>query len=269
MSFYDKQKEGLTLHTSQLLEKPGAVHAFTTRPGGVSRGIYESLNLAKGRGDDMDNVRENYRRVCAALGADMGKLVFTNQVHGDLVRRVTAADRGKGLDRPVDYEADGLMTNVPGLVLAVFAADCIPILLFDPVERVVAAVHAGWRGTALGIAARAVEGMATQYDCKGENILAAIGPGISQCCFETDADVPNAMTAAMGSAALPFIRDRGEGKFGVDLKGLNTLWLTRAGLREGHMDISPDCTMCRHEKYWSHRYTKGERGSQAALITLT
>ena len=268
MSFYDKQKEGLTLHTSELLEKAGAVHAFTTRHGGVSQGIYASLNLGKNRGDEEENVRENYRRVCAALGVDMGKLVFTGQVHGDLVRRVTAADAGKGLDRPVDYQVDGLMTNVPGLVLAVFTADCIPILLFDPVEKVVAAVHAGWRGTALGIAARAVEGMASQYGSQAENILAAIGPGISQCCFETHQDVPNAMTAALGSAALPFIRDRGDGKFAVDLKGLNTLWLTRAGLREGHMDISPDCTMCAHDKYWSHRYTQGERGSQAALISL-
>ena len=268
MSFYDKQVEGLTLHTSGLLEKAGAVHAFTTRPGGVSRGIYESLNLAKGRGDDMENVRENYRRGCGALGVDMGKLVFTNQVHGDLVRRVTPEDAGKGLDRPVDYEVDGLMTDVPGLTLAAFTADCIPILLFDPVKRVVAAVHAGWRGTALGIAARGVEGMVSQYGCRGEDILAAIGPGISRCCFETDEDVPNAMTAALGAAALPFIQDRGDGKFAVDLKGINALWLGQAGVLEEHIDISPDCTMCQHEKYWSHRYTKGERGSQAALIAL-
>ena len=268
MSFYDKEKEGLTLHTSTLLEKVGAVHAFTTRPGGVSQGIYASLNLGKNRGDDMAKVRENYRRVCGALGVDMDRLVFTGQVHGDLVRTVTAADAGKGLDRPVDYQVDGLMTNVPGLVLTVFTADCIPILLYDPAAKVVAAVHAGWRGTALGIASRAVEGMVSQYGCKGENILAAIGPGISQCCFETDQDVPNAMTAALGSAALPFIQDRGDGKFGVDLKGLNALWLRRSGLRVENIDISPDCTMCQPDKYWSHRYTKGERGSQAALISL-
>ena len=268
MSFYDRQKEGLTLHTSELLAGAGAVHAFTTRPGGASQGIYASLNLAKGRGDDMANVRENYRRVTTALGVDMDKLVFTNQVHGDVVRPVTAADAGKGLDRPVDYEADGLMTDVPGLTLVAFTADCIPILLFDPVAKVVAAVHAGWRGTALGIAARGVEGMAAQYGCRGENILAAVGPGISKCCFETDQDVPNAMTAALGAAALPFIADRGEGKFTVDLKGINTLWLKRAGVLEEHIDLSPDCTMCQHEKYWSHRYTKGERGSQAALIAL-
>lgn len=244
-------------------------HAFTTRLGGVSQGIYASLNLGRGRGDDPQNVRENYRRVCAALGVDMDRLVFSNQVHGDVVRAVTAADAGKGLDRPVDYEADGLMTDVPGLVLAAFTADCIPVLLCDPVGRAVAAVHAGWRGTALGIVARAVEGMVRQYGCREEHILAAIGPGISQCCFETDEDVPNAMTAALGAAALPFIQDRGEGKFTVDLKGINALWLRRSGVLEEHIDISPDCTLCRPEKYWSHRYTKGERGSQAALISLT
>ena len=243
-------------------------HGFTNRKGGVSQGIYESLNLGKNRGDDLENVRENYRRVCEPLGVDITKLVFSNQVHGDVVRPVTLADAGKGLDRPTDYEADGLVTNVPGLTLVVFGADCLPILLCDPVRRVVAAVHAGWRGTALGIAERAVERMVNGYGCKAQNILAAIGPGISKCCFETNGDVPDAMVEALGEAALPYITGEGGGKFHVDLKGINALRLRRVGVLSDNIDVSPDCTLCKPDKYWSHRYTKGQRGSQAALICL-
>lgn len=243
-------------------------HGFTTRLGGVSQGIYASLNLGKGRGDDLENVRENYRRVCDELEVDITKLVFSNQVHGDVVRRVTAADAGKGLDRPVDYEADGLVTNVSGLTLVVFGADCLPILLCDPIRKVIAAVHAGWRGTALGIVERAVEQMVNGYGCKARDILAAIGPGISKCCFETNRDVPDAMVEALGEEALPYITEDGGGKFHVDLKGLNALRLQRAGVCPLLIDVSPDCTLCKPDKYWSHRYTKGQRGSQAALISL-
>ena len=243
-------------------------HAFTTRLGGVSEGIYASLNLGKSRGDDRENVWENYRRVCEGLGVDIKRLVFSNQVHGDVVRPITMADAGKGLDCPVDYEADGLITDVPGLTLVVFGADCLTILLCDPVKRVAAAVHAGWRGTALGIVERTVEKMTRDYGCRPENILASLGPCISKCCFETDGDVPQAMTEALGEAALPYITEDGGGKYHVDLKGLNTLRLRHSGVLSTNIDTSPDCTLCKPEKYWSHRYTKGQRGSQAAFICL-
>ena len=260
--------EGVPLQMSPQMAERGIPHAFTTRLGGVSEGIFSSLNLGGSRGDDPAKVRENYRRVCAALGVDREKLVFSSQVHGDAVRPVTLADAGKGLDRPVDYDADGLITDAPGITLTVFGADCLTILLCDPVKRVIAAVHAGWRGTALGIAARAAEAMIRDYGCRGEDILAALGPCISMCCFETGEDVPQAMTAALGKAALPYIKEQGGGKYKVDLKGLNTLWLKESGILTTNIDISPDCTLCRPDKYWSHRHTKGERGSQAALISL-
>ena len=268
MELIDKTVNGLTFQVSLQMERSGVAHGFTTRTGGVSRGIFSSLNLGTNRGDDPALVRENYRRVCAALGVDVGKLAFSSQVHEDTVRCITAADLGKGLDKPVDYDADGLVTDVPGAVLTVFGADCLTVLLSDPVRRVVAAVHAGWRGTALGIVERAVEQMTGRYGCDSADILAAIGPGISNCCFETDEDVPNAMTAALGAAALPFLSGGAGGKFHVDLKGLNALRLERAGLSSAHVDCSPDCTFCRPDRYWSHRYTGGERGSQAALIAL-
>lgn len=246
----------------------GAVHGFSTRLGGASEGIYASLNLGLHRGDDPSHVRENFRRFCAALGADMDRLVFSRQVHGAAVRVCTAADAGIGLDREVPYEADALVTDVPGLPLAVFTADCIPILLFDPVRRAVGAVHAGWRGTALGIAPLAVETMCNCYGCAPSDIRAAIGPGISRCCFETHEDVPNAMTEAMGAAALPYITADTGGKFHVDLKGLNACRLEHAGLAPDHIAVSADCTACLSDRYWSHRITQGQRGSQAALIQL-
>lgn len=268
MELKDEKIHGIPFQISPGLERAGIPHGFTTRLGGVSEGIYSSLNLGNSRGDDPARVRENYRRVCKALGMDGDKLVFSSQVHGDLVRPVTLADAGKGLDRPVDYEADGLVTHVPGITLVVFGADCATILLSDPLRGVIAAVHAGWRGTALGIVARAVETMVGDYGCERENILAAIGPCISQCCFETGQEVPQAMTEALGEEAAPYFAAGGNGKSHVDLKGLNALWLNRCGILTTNIDISPDCTMCRPEKYWSHRYTKGERGSQGALISL-
>ena len=246
----------------------GVVHGFSTRLGGVSEGIFSSLNLGPNRGDDPARVRENFRRFCCAVGADPAAMVFAKQVHLDTVRPCTAADAGYGLDRNVDYEAAGLITDVPGLALVVFSADCLPILLHDPVRRVVAAVHAGWRGTALGIVERAVERMKEGYGCQASHIRCAIGPGISACCFETHADVPDAMTDALGQDALPYIQVMGEGKFKVDLKGINALRLRRAGVESEHIAISPDCTACRSDRYWSHRVTRGERGSQAALIAL-
>lgn len=268
MAFYDKKVNGLTLHVSTLLEELGVPHAFTTRYGGVSTEVFNSLNLGLGRGDDPERVRENYRRVCEALGIEMGKLVLSSQIHKDTVRRVTLDDVGKGLDRKIDYNADGLTTNVPGLTLTTFGADCLTILLYDPVKKAAANVHAGWRGTALGIIDRAVERMETEYGSRASNLVAAIGPGISRCCFETQWEVPEAMSAAIGEEASEFVVELGEGKYKVDLKGINALRLRRKGVLATKIDISPDCTMCAHEKYWSHRYTQGERGSQAALISL-
>ena len=269
MEFAEHNQQGLVYLTADGFTAAGGVaHGFSTRLGGVSQGIYASLNLGVNRGDDPAAVRENFSRFCAAVGAPADRTVFSAQVHGDVVRTVTTADVGKGIDRKVDYEADGLVTDIPGVTLTVFSADCLPILLYDPVRRVVAAIHAGWRGTALGIVTRAVEKMGAVYGCAPGDILAAIGPGISRCCFETHEDVPNAMTEAMGAAALKYIEVLPTGKFHVDLKGLNARRLEQAGLTPNHIAISEDCTACLPEKYWSHRGTRGERGSQAAMIAL-
>ena len=269
MNIMEHNKNGLVYLTADGFDAAGGVaHGFSTRLGGVSDGIYASLNLGMNRGDDPDKVAENYRRFCAAIGADPRRVVCASQVHGDVVRTVTTADLGVDLDQPEPWQADGLVTDIPGVVLTVFTADCLPILLYDPVRKVVGAVHAGWRGTALGIVTRAVERMVECYGCQRLDILAAIGPGISKCCFETHEDVPNAMTESLGASALHGIQVLPTGKFRVDLKALNVCRLKGAGLDEEHIAVSADCTACLPEKYWSHRYTHGQRGSQAAMISL-
>ena len=169
---------------------------------------------------------------------------------------------------PGVYEADGLITDEPGLCLTIFSADCIPVLLLDPVRRCAAAVHAGWRGTALGIAARAALRMREDYGCRPEHIRAAIGPGISPCCFLTRDDVPGALRDGLGSQAETCIRPAEDGRWHVDLKGANALWLRRAGLSPEHITLCPDCTACRTDRFWSHRVMGERRGSMAAIIQL-
>ena len=237
-------------------------HCFTTRHGGVSTGSQSSLNLAHGRGDSMENVEKNIHILAEALPFDPQKMVLTRQTHSDIVRVVTDADCNGLCHR--DYpECDALVTNTPGVSLMVFTADCTPLLFHDPVTGAVGAAHAGWRGTAQAIGAKTVEAMVRQFGCDPANIHTAIGPNIGQCHFETDADVPEAMITTFGDEAKEYIRQSGA-KYYLDLKQINALILRRAGVR--HIEISEDCTYCQNDRFWSHRYTKGERGSQGAII---
>ena len=240
----------------------GAPHAFTTRLGGVSQAQFSSLNLAMHRGDPSENVQKNYAVLAAALGFDLDALVLTRQIHSNIVRVVTRED-ARGLDHRVYPECDGVITCEPGTALGIFTADCTPILFHDPVTGAVGAAHAGWRGTAADIAGKTVRAMAQAFGCCPENICAAIGPNIGQCCFETDKDVPDALVAAFGSKARNCIRAQ-QDKCYVNLKEINALALRRAGVK--NIEISTACTMCEHDRFWSHRYTRGDRGSQGAII---
>lgn len=237
-------------------------HCFTTRHGGVSTGFRSSMNLAVSRGDSEENVRENLRILTSALGMEMDKLVLTRQIHSDIVRVVTESDCAGPFHR--DYpECDALVTNTPGVALLVFTADCTPLLLHDPVTGAVGAAHAGWRGTAKGIGARVVEAMVENFGSRPEDIRAAIGPNVGMCHFETDTDVPDAMIEAFGDEVNAYIEKKGQ-KYYLDLKAVNAMVLRRAGVR--HIEVSDACTMCQPDRFWSHRVTKGDRGSQGAII---
>ena len=262
--FTQHTDNSITYLRSQALE--GVAHGFSTRLGGVSPAPWDSLNLGVGRGDTMENVQENYRRFCAVLGMDDRRAVLSKQIHEDVVRHVTEADAGKGLYRDRDYSSvDGMVTDVPHLPLVVFSADCNVILLYDPVGRAIGACHAGWRGTALGIAKKTAQEMVRLFGCEARNIRAAIGPAIGQCCFETDEDVPAALREALGAEVEPYITWNGT-KYHIDLKAVNALWLRKAGVEK--IDICDHCTACRPDLYWSHRKMGNARGAQIAMIAL-
>ena len=267
--FSEKSFGGVPLMLSNgLADCEGVIHAFTTRAGGVSSGVYYSLNLGFNRGDDPDNVRENYNILTSALGLDAGRLVCSHQVHGDTVRVATAADCREDPASPINYDADALVTNEQGLAIMVFAADCIPILLYAGDTHAVGAAHAGWRGTVADIAGKTAMKMCSKYGGRPENIRAAIGAGIGLCCFETGAEVYEAAKMLELPKLDGLCREDGGGKYHVDLKGINRALLVRAGLREENIAVNPECTMCLCDKYWSHRATNGVRGIQGAVIAL-
>lgn len=266
MPFQTHEKQGLMWLTSEYLTQPGLVHGFSTRAGGVSAPPWDSLNLGPSRGDGMECLRENYRRFCAAIGTDAHHTVLSRQVHEDNVRLVTAEDAGKGLWRDRDYPSvDAMICNTPGIALTVFSADCGIILLYDPIHRAIGAVHAGWRGTVLGLVKKTAEEMHRHFSTEPQDLYCAIGAAIGPCCFETDDDVPSALRDALGEAAESYLERRGS-KWHVDLKGLNAHWLRSIGVQ--HIDICDHCTACMPQLYWSHRKMGQARGVQAAMIAL-
>lgn len=266
MPFESHEQNGLVWLTSPLLG--GVRHGFSTRKGGVSLPPWDSLNLRTGCGDAPGALQENYRRFCAVIGADAERVILAKQVHETTVRVVTAADAGKGLWRERDYTADALITIEKNLPLAVFSADCGILLLHDPVTGAVGGVHAGWRGCAGGIVKKAVREMSRVYGSEPTDIRAAVGPCIGLCCFETDSDVPQAMRAALGENAEPYLEARGA-KYHVDLAGLNRQWLLQAGVLPEHIDTCGICTACHPDLFWSHRKMGEARGVQGAVIVRT
>lgn len=261
--FIENNKDGLIYMSS---DKIGAFHAFTTRHGGVSEGIFASFNLGSNRGDRPEHVRENYRRLTELFGVGIDDCAVTNQVHKNDVRIVDKSDRHVCMGG-VPYEVDGLVTGEKGLPIICMTADCVPVLLWDEENHAIGAIHCGWRSSVTDILKNAIEAMGT-LGARAENIHAAIGPAIGRCCFETDDDVPDAVTKYLGGDVEGLFDRRDDGKTMVDLRAANARRLMQLGLKAENIDISDECTYCCHDKYWSHRYTKGQRGSQAAVIVL-
>lgn len=241
-------------------------HGFSTRLGGVSEGYVSSLNLrGTTGGDTRENVMTNYQRLSKALSMTEERRVLSHQVHRDDVYVVTEKDCGKGFYVPWDFEADALITKEKHLPLTVFSADCIIILLYDPEQKAVGAVHAGWRGTSLQILRKTVEEMGNHFGTRPEQLRAAIGPGICTDCFETMDDVHDAMLNSMGAEAEPFLHPFGS-KWKIDLKGLNRRQLELLGVK--NIAVCELCTACHPELFWSHRKMGDRRGVQCATISL-
>lgn len=264
MTFTEHNQNGVVWLTAPHIT---ARHAFTTRYGGVSEGIWSSLNLGENRGDVPEHVIENYRRVKEATGIPTDHMAFTRQVHGKVVRVATEADVHT-LMTPVPYDADGLVTNIPGLAITCFIADCVPLLLHDPVHQVIGAIHCGWRSTVQDIMAEAVKQMET-LGTDPADIRAAVGASIGACCFETGPEVPEAVYELLPDDHDGIVRpgDTPE-KFYVDLREAIQRRLVQLGVKPENILVSGECTMCQTEKYWSHRATDGKRGHQAAMIVI-
>ncbi len=263
MAFTENRQHGCVYMTS---DKISARHMFTTRIGGVSRGVFASWNLGINRGDDEAAVRENYRLAGEIMGCGENDFVVTRQVHGRLVHLARDTDRYTvGGDKRI--ECDGLVTDIKGLPIMIYIADCVPVLMHDPEAGVIAAVHCGWKSSVQDILGAAAEKMRS-LGAKPENIRAAIGASIGKCCFECGGDVPEAVEKYLGGDTEGLFEKKENGKVHVDLRGANARRLVQLGVPPENVDVSGECTMCLPEKYWSHRKTDGVRGSMAAAIML-
>lgn len=254
-----------------LLSATGVVrHGFSTRLGGVSEGCFSSLNLSFSRGDREEDVRENFRRIADSLGVRCEDMVFSQQTHTTNVRVVTEEDRGKGLVRPVEYQdVDGMITNVPGICLATFYADCVPLYFVDPVKKAIGLSHSGWRGTVGKIGKVTVEQMERQYGCNPADLYAAIGPSICQDCYEVSEDVIAKFRMHFDRQYWEDLFYRKEnGKYQLNLWQANEIVLQEAGIPDTHIAVTNLCTHCNNALLFSHRTMGNERGNLAAFLAL-
>ena len=292
---------GVAYFSFPLLEQTRMVrHAFSTRLGGASKGYFSTMNFSLTRGDNRDDVLENYRRMAQILGTDVSKMVLSHQTHTTNIRLVTEADAGKGIWRERDYEnIDGLITNVPGLTLVTFFADCVPLYFVDPVHRAIGLSHSGWKGTVHRMGQKTIEAMGEAFGTKPEDLRVCIGPSICRDCYEVSQDVADAFKEEFGaeisrdiSAGLhsssdkitsgtqtqstpsypwngkSILMNKGNGKYQLDLWGANRLVLLDAGILPEHLAVTNVCTKCNPELLYSHRVMGDKRGNLAAFLSL-
>ena len=246
-------------------------HGFSTRTGGVSNGVYSSLNLGMNRGDDEEKVTKNWQIFLEETGIGNIPFVSGKQVHGNYVHIADYSDAAKpyGNSELSMINADGYVTNKVNLPLAIFTADCVPVLMEDEKCGIVGAVHCGWRSAALDIEGEAVRAFES-LGGKAENIKAAIGPSIGMCCFEVGSEVPEAFDSLFGRRMSEFYRLKENGKYNIDLQGLVAERFAFLGVPRENIEKVGSCTMCHPDKYYSHRYYNGGvRGSLASVIALS
>lgn len=243
-------------------------HGFSTRLGGVSQGIYHSMNLSYTRGDDKEAVDTNFKRFCSAIHMDWEKICSTDQTHTANVRVITEEDAGHGIRTPKKYfNIDGQVTNVPGLPLISYHADCVPLFFVDPVKKAIGLSHSGWKGTVARIGANTVRTMQETYGSKPEDIIAVIGPSICQKCYEVSKDVAEAFSTEFRISP-KLVYEKSDGKYQLNLWEANQQVLEDAGLRKEHITQTKWCTRCHPERLWSHRKNGNQRGSLAAFLCL-
>jgi len=249
------------LKVPQWGEHDDLLHGFLGRRGGKSIGPYAELNLSFRVGDDMQVVKDNMCDMKRAVEVHEGRIVTMRQVHGDRIVRVE-----DNTEKEVG-EADGMVTQTRQAYLGVLTADCVPILFLAPRQKLVAAVHAGWRGTVEGLAAKMVRLLRGEYDISSDGIEAAVGPAIGACCYEVKDDVTRPLIERWGELATPAL-ERREGKTFLDLRRMNRTILEDAGIPADQIYQLGPCTCCTPDEFFSYRRERQETGRQISFIGM-
>lgn len=268
--FREIEKEVPYLEYPLLTDTKIVHHGFSTRLGGVSQGCYASMNLSFTRGDDEAAVRENYRRIAKSIGVKCENMVLSQQTHTTNVRVVTEKDKGKGIVKPLDYtDVDGMVTNIHGICLVTFYADCVPLYFVDPVQKAIGLSHSGWRGTVGKIGKETIRKMEEQYGSDPKDILVAVGPSICKDCYEVSEDVILEFQKNFKDRYWKDLFYRKEnGKYQLDLWKANEIIFKESGILPEHIAVTNVCTHCNSEILYSHRTSGDRRGNLAAFLAL-
>lgn len=265
------ENEGVPFLEFSLLKEMNCVHhGFSTRLGGVSTGIFNSMNLSFVRGDDEQLVQENYTRISRAIGVKKEKMVCSKQTHTTNVLVVNEEHIGNGITRENELDdIDGMVTNIPGVCLSTFYADCVPLYFVDGAKNVIGLSHSGWKGTVGKMGAVTIQTMVEEYGCDPKDIRAAIGPSICQDCYEVSEDVIQEFQDAFNEEHWEHLFYKKEnGKYQLNLWKANEIILLESGIMPEHMAITNVCTCCNPEVLFSHRASKGQRGNLGAFLAL-
>lgn len=244
-------------------------HGYTTRQGGVSEGVFNTMNLGFNRGDKEENVRENYQRLALQLGISVDDFVLSKQVHESTVIRVDERHRGNGFNYEQQFlGVDGFVTNDRHVALVTFFADCVPLFFYDPIKSAIGMSHAGWRGTVLHIGPKTVQKMRDEFGSLPEDILVGIGPSIGACCYEVSEDVKKQFDLSFNDDIIASVVYPTRDKYHLDLWKANELDLIEAGIKKEHIEQSKLCTQCHASTFFSHRVMGNDRGSQVGILSL-
>ncbi len=269
MELREKGKVAM-LHFPTFDEISFITHGMSTRMGGVSEGIYATMNFKEDGEDLQANIRENYRRIAGYLNCDVNRIVRPKLVHGKHVHLVTEADYGNGAVRPSSLtDTDAVITSVPGVTLCATFADCVPLFFIDTKNQAIGLAHSGWRGTVQKIGLETVREMQKQFGSKPQDILAAIGPCICGDCYEIGAEVAvEFLTAFEGAEDKGVLQKKSAEKYQLDLRKANEQVFLEAGILPEHITVSDICTCCNPTLLFSHRATKGRRGALGAFLGM-
>lgn len=270
ISSLDCNEKVPVIRFSPFEEIPFIRHGFSTRLGGVSSGIFSSMNLSFDRGDDEKNVCKNYELIAEAIGTNPNHMVAAKQTHTTNVLHVTAQNTGMGILRKRDFDnIDGLVTNEPGVCLVTAHADCVPLYFVDPVTKSIGLTHSGWRGTVGKIAVNTIKMMQQEFNSNPSDIIGIIGPSICKACYEVSEDVATEFKNAYNSDQIAnLLEEKAGGKYQLDLHMANAYNMLESGMQSQNIHVSDLCTCCNPDLLFSHRASKGKRGVLCGFLEI-